>query len=327
MTVPHRVALLALDHVYPFDLGIPARVFDAAHGRDDPPRYEVVTCSPDGSPVRTNADYRIAVDNDASVLATADTVIVPPNGASGPLCHDGDLPASVAAALSRVRPGARIVSFCTAAFILAAAGLLDHRPATTHWLFTEHFQRAFPKVDVDPGVLFVDDGDILTSAGAGAAVDLCLHIVRRDHGSAVANEAARRCVVPPWRDGGQAQFIDRPVPEAAESSTAATRVWALRRLRQSLTLDDLAAHARMSRRTFTRRFRAEVGLSPSQWLVQQRVNTARELLETTDLSTERIARDCGFGTAVSLRLHFHAALSVSPSAYRQTFRRAVTVAD
>ncbi|ADD42154.1 GlxA family transcriptional regulator [Stackebrandtia nassauensis] len=316
----HKVAVLALDDVYPFDLGIPARVFRAMTPDDEPSPYEVVTCSVDGAPVRTNADYSLTVDHDASILAEADTVIVPPHGDPYPFGIDGTLPEPVAAALARIRPGTRIVSLCTAAYVLAAAGLLDHRPATTHWVAAEHFQGLYPDVDLDPGVLFVDDGDVLTSAGAGAAIDLCLHIVRRDHGSAAASNAARRCVVPPWRDGGQAQFIERPVPVATDSSTTATRAWALERLGQPLTLDDLAGHARMSRRTFTRRFRAEVGASPSQWLIQQRVDAARELLETSDLTTDRVARDCGFGTATSLRLHFHAELGVSPAAYRSTFR-------
>ncbi|MDT7583536.1 MAG: hypothetical protein QOE32_1086, partial [Pseudonocardiales bacterium] len=170
----------------------------------------------------------------------------------------------LAAALAGIRPGTRIVSICTAAYVLAAAGLLDGRPATTHWRDAEHFQRTFPLVKVDPNVLFVDDGDILTSAGVAAGIDLCLHLVRRDHGSEVANQVARRCVVPPWRDGGQAQYIERPVPEPALSTTAATRAWALQRLDHPLPLPELASHARMSVRSFTRRFRAEVGLTPGQ---------------------------------------------------------------
>ena len=177
----------------------------------------------------------------------------------------------------------------------------------------------FTGARIDPDVLFVDDGDVLTSAGVAAGVDLCLHIVRRDHGSDIANEVARCCVVPPWRDGGQAQYIERPVPEPSATSTAPTRAWALARLAEPVTLADLAAHAGMSVRTFTRRFRDEVGISPGQWLIRQRVDRARHLLESSDLPVDLVAHRAGFGTGVSLRQHLHAAIGVSPQAYRRTF--------
>jgi transcriptional regulator GlxA family with amidase domain len=233
---------------------------------------------------------------------------------------DGKLPADVAAALATIRPGTRLVSICMGAFTLAATGVLDDRQATTHWLHAEHFQRTFPRVRVNPDVLFVDDGDVLTSAGAAAGVDLCLHMVRRDHGSAVANLVARRCVVPPWRDGGQAQYVERAVREPAEATTAAARAWVLTRLDHPLGLDEMAARAGMSRRTFTRRFRDEVGLSPGQWLTRQRVELARDLLETTDLPAETVATRAGFGTAAALRHHLRATLGTSPMTYRRTFR-------
>ena len=185
----------------------------------------------------------------------------------------------------------------------------------------ERFRSRYPQVKLDPDVLFVDDGDVLTSAGVAAGIDLCLHVVRRDHGSEVANRAARRCVVPPWRDGGQAQFIERVVPSTPDTSTGPARQWALSRLDRPLDLAVLAGHARMSVRSFTRRFRDETGLSPSQWLTGQRVELARMLLETTDLPVDAVARRAGFGTAVSLRQHLHAAVGVSPLAYRRTFRR------
>ncbi|MEU6307396.1 GlxA family transcriptional regulator [Streptomyces chartreusis] len=309
-----RVVVLALDGVYPFELGIPSRIFGAADGR-----YEVLTCSVDGRPVHTNADFTIGVQHGPEVLATADTVVVASVGV--PYIPE-ELSAEVAAALARIRPDARIVSICTAAFVLAAAGLLDGRRATTHWQVTDPFRRRYPQIDVDPDVLFVQDGRILTSAGAASGVDICLHIVRTDHGSELANAVARRCVVPPFRDGGQAQYIEQPVPESGAAGTAATRAWALERLDEPLTLTDLAAHARMSLRTFARRFNDEVGLSPGRWLIQQRVGRARHLLESSDLPIDRIAAEVGFATGASLRQHLHAAIGVSPQAYRRTFQAA-----
>jgi transcriptional regulator GlxA family with amidase domain len=319
-TPVHRVAVLALDRVYPYELGIPLRVFQQACDAAGKPAYEVLTCTIDGRPVRTNAGFGITVDHTAQVLATADTVVIPPFAAPHPLYQDGTLPDPLVRALAQVRPGARLVTICAAAYVLAAAGLLDGRPATTHWAFVEGFRRLFPRVRLDPEVLFVDDGDILTSAGAGAGMDLCLHILRRDLGSQEANRVARRCVVPPWRDGGQAQYIERPVPQPSVATTEPTRAWALTRLDQQLSLAALAAHACLSVRTFTRRFRDEVGTSPAQWLTQQRVDLARTLLETTDLPVDAVAHRCGFGTGTSLRQHFHAAVGVPPLAYRRTFQ-------
>ncbi|MEU8913389.1 helix-turn-helix domain-containing protein [Streptomyces nigrescens] len=321
----HRVGVLALDGVVPFELGIPARIFGAACSATGVPLYSVVTCSLDGRPVRTDADYDIAVAEDASVLAHVDTVVIPPSHGQATLREGGRLPDDLRAALEQVRPGTRMVAICTGSFVLAAAGLLDHRPATTHWREATQLQRLFTTVRVDPNVLFVDDGDVLTSAGAAAGVDLCVHIVRRDHGSAVANEVARLCVVPPWRDGGQAQFIRQPVPEPSAGGTAATRAWALERLGEPLTLTDLAAHARVSVRTLTRRFRDEVGMSPGQWLAGQRIERARHLLETTDWPIDLVAHHAGFGTGTSLRQHLHSAVGVAPLAYRRTFRSAAAL--
>ncbi|MFC8242673.1 GlxA family transcriptional regulator [Streptomyces chartreusis] len=309
-----RVVVLALDGVYPFELGIPSRIFGAADGR-----YEVLTCSVDGNPVRSNADFTIGVQHGPEILATADTVVV---ASVGVAYIPEELPVEVVAALARIRPDARIVSICTAAFVLAAAGLLDGRRATTHWHVTDLFRRRYPQVELDPDVLFVHDGRVLTSAGAASGVDVCLHIVRTDHGSELANAVARRCVVPPFRDGGQAQYIEQPVPESGAAGTAATRAWALERLDAPLTLTDLAAHARMSLRTFARRFNDEVGLSPGRWLIQQRVVRARHLLESSDLPVDRIAIEVGFATGASLRQHLHAAIGVSPQAYRRTFQAA-----
>ncbi len=314
----HTVAVLALDHVVAFDLGVPSQVFGAARDPAGRRLYRVLVC---GAPLRSMAGFTVVPEHDLSALATADTVIVPGVGA-GPAVTDGTVDPAVAAALRAAHArGARIVSICTGASVLAAAGMLDDRPAATHWAWAARLSRLYPGVRWDFDKLFCDDGDVLTSAGVGAGVDLCLHIIRTDHGSDVANRAARRCVVPPWRDGGQAQYIERPVPAAGGPGTEATRVWALTRLAEPVSLEDMAAHARMSVRTFTRRFRDETGLSPARWLLHQRVAHARLLLESTDLAVDVVARRSGLGSATALRQHLHATIGVAPSAYRRTFRR------
>jgi transcriptional regulator GlxA family with amidase domain len=310
----HRVVVLALEGVYPFELGIPNRVFGSTDGL-----YEVLTCTVDGRPVRTNADFSISVDHGPEVLRTADTVVIPPFDTSLVAQRPPD---AVAEAVVSIARGTRTVSICTGAFVLAAVGVLDGRRATTHWALADLFRQWFPQVALDPDVLFIDDGDVLTSAGAASGIDVCLHLVREDHGSEVANRVARACVVPPWREGGQAQYIDRPVPHAPSNSTARARQWALEHLREPLTQSDLAGQARMSLRTFARRFNEEVGMSPGRWLIQQRVTRARHLLETTDLPVDEIAGEVGFVTGTSLRQHLHAAIGVSPLAYRRTFRGA-----
>ncbi|WP_229378860.1 GlxA family transcriptional regulator [Streptomyces sp. VRA16 Mangrove soil] len=294
---------------------MPNRIFSLV-----PDAYEVVTCAvADDRTVATNADFTITVAHGPEALETADTVIVPPYDLR---FITAGTPGPVRAALGRIRPGTRIVSICTGAFTLASVGLLDGRPATTHWALADLFRRLHPQVALDPDVLFVDDGDILTSAGAASGVDVCLHVVRSDHGSAVANRVARHCVVPPWREGGQAQYIEQPVPDEPDAGTAATRAWALEHLEQPLSLRELADHARMSQRTFARRFQEETGTSPGRWLIQQRVHRARQLLETSELSVDRIAAEVGFATGTSLRQHLQAAIGVSPRAYRRTFHGA-----
>ncbi|WP_020140391.1 GlxA family transcriptional regulator [Streptomyces sp. 351MFTsu5.1] len=318
---PHRVVVLAMDGVLPFELGIPHRIFGRPRDAEGRLLYDVVTCSirPPG-PVRTDADFAVQVEHGPEILATADTVIVPASYELGPVFERGVLTDELAAALAHIRPGTRLASICTGVYVLAAAGFLDGRPATTHWADSDRFQELFPQIRVDPEVLFIDDGDVLTSAGVAAGVDLCLHMVRRDHGTAVANDVARRTVVPPHRDGGQAQYIHRPVPDPQASTTTSARAWALGRLHEPIQLRDMAAQEAMSVRTFTRRFREEVGVSPGQWLTQQRVERARHLLESTDLSVDQVAHDAGFGTAQSMRQHLQAALGVTPTAYRRTFR-------
>ncbi|MFI6699884.1 GlxA family transcriptional regulator [Streptomyces sp. NPDC050509] len=318
---PHRVVVLALPGVIPFELGIPQRIFGRARDATGKPLYATVTCGAGApGPVPTDADFAILLEHGPEALATADTVVVPASYELGPVYEEGVLTDELAAALARIRPGTRLVSICTGGFVLAAAGLLDGRPATTHWASADRFQRLFPRVAVDPDVLFIDDGDVLTSAGVAAGIDLCLHIVRRDHGAAVANDVARRTVVPPHRDGGQAQYIRRPVPEPHAATTAAARAWALARLHEPIQLRDMAERESVSVRTFTRRFREEAGVSPGQWLLRQRIERARQLLESTELSVDQVARDAGFGTAQSMRQHLQAALGVPPTVYRRTFR-------
>lgn len=320
---PHRVAVLVLDGVIPFELGIPARILGGAHDPAGRPLYTLTTCTPTPGTVRTDADFTITVGHGPRALADADTVVIPASHELGPIHTRGRLTEPLRHALAHVRPGTRMVSICTGSYVLAAAGLLDDRPATTHWRHADHFQRLFPRVRVNPGVLFVDDGDVLTSAGVAAGIDLCLHLVRRDHGTEVANNVARRTVVPPHREGGQAQYVSRPLPAPQVATTAAARAWALERLSEPLTLRELAGTQSMSVRTFTRRFREETGLSPGQWLMRQRIHRARQLLESSDLSVDRVAREAGFGTGTSMRQHLRAELGVSPSAYRRTFRTTV----
>jgi transcriptional regulator GlxA family with amidase domain len=315
----HRVAVLALDGVVGFDLGTPPQVFGAARDDTGRPLYEVRVCTVGAAPTRSASGYAVVPEHGLEALAWADTVIVA--GVEGRRAA-GPFPAEALQALRDAARRARTVSICTGAFVLASAGLLDGRPASTHWLWADLFRELHPAVLLDPQVLFVDDGDVLSSAGVAAGVDLCLHLVRRDHGAAVANRAARRCVVPPWRSGGQSQFIERHVPAVTETSTATARAWALEHLAEPLDLAALAGRARMSVRTFTRRFRDETGLSPARWLAEQRVDRARHLLETTDLPVDQVARHSGFGTAAALRAQMAAAVGVAPSAYRSTFRSA-----
>jgi transcriptional regulator GlxA family with amidase domain len=309
-----------LDNVIAMDLGIAARILGEALDPDGARLYDVRTCSIAGAPVLTSAGFRVLTDDDESLLETADTVVIATQEPDARLLAGEGLPADVLAALARIRPEARVVSLCTSAFLLAEAGLLDGLRATTHWALCDLLAERYPRVEVDPDVLFVDNGRVLTGAGAAAGIDLFLHLIRRDFGASIANAASRRCVVAPWREGGQAQFIERPVPTDTDRSTSATRQWALHRLAEPLTLRDLARHAHMSERTFTRRFRAEVGTSPLQWLAHRRVDEARRLLESTELTIDRIAATTGFGDAAVLRKHFHARLGLSPLAYRRAHR-------
>ncbi len=310
----HYVAVLVLEQLIGFDATIPSLVFGQA---DD--RYEVVTCGLTGAPVECTGGYAMTPQAGPEALAEADTVIVP--GTRYPAARErGELTPELAEAWSTIRPGTRIVSICTGAFVLGAAGVLDGRPATTHWAKADDFRRLYPSVLLDESVLFVDDGDVLTSAGLASGIDLCLHMIRADHGTMLANAVAKYCVVPPWREGGQAQFIERAVPEPRDESTSTTRQWALANLTEPLSVQQLAGHARMSVRTFNRRFREETGLPPGDWVRQQRLAAARELLESQDFSVDEVARRAGLGTAANLRHHMRRGLGMSPLHYRKTFQ-------
>jgi transcriptional regulator GlxA family with amidase domain len=322
MVRPHRAVVLLLPPVIGFDATIPPQILGSATDQDGKDLYEVRMASLDGAPVPTRSGYSITPDGDTSLLATAQTVIVP--GTRYHPRYAGTLTEPLAAAFDRIRPSARIVSICTGAFVLGATGLLDGRRATTHWGYADDFRRLYPRVDLDETVLFVDEGRILTSAGLAAGIDLCLHLIRRDHGAAAANRVAKYNVVPSWRDGGQAQFIERPVPHGEQSGTGAARDWALAHLDRQLDVARFAAEARMSLRTFNRRFREETGYSPGAWLIEQRVNQARNLLETTDLPVDEVAVRSGLGSGATLRQRLHAAVGLSPSDYRRRFRAAAS---
>ncbi|WP_335983308.1 GlxA family transcriptional regulator [Streptomyces sp. CA2R106] len=314
-TTTHRVAVLALDGVTPLDLAIPAQIFTA---RPETP-YEVTVCGL-GSKVATTAGFSLETEGGLDHVRAADTVIVP--GYEPGSATPARPPEEVLDALAQARDrGRRVVSICTGAFALAEAGVLDGLHATTHWMHTGELERNFPSVTVDRDVLYVDQGDVLTSAGVCCGIDLCLHLVRRDLGAVVANRIARGLVAAPHRDGGQAQYIPAPLTVAGDTSLSETRGWALRHLDEPLTLRALARHGGVSPRTFMRRFAAETGTTPLQWLLSARLGRARELLETTDHSVDQVARDCGLGTAANLRLHFRRTLNTTPTAYRRTFTR------
>lgn len=318
----HRVAVLLLPPVVGFDAAIAPMLFGAAEDGDGRPLYDVVTCGLTTDPVASTQGYAVVPAAASDVLATADTVVVP-GTRYAPARIDGVLAPDAQAALDSIGPDTRVISICTGAYVLAAAGRLDGRPATTHWKYADALRRLHPHVLVDESGLFVDDGDVLTSAGLAAGIDLCLHVIRTDHGAQVANAVARYCVVPPWREGGQAQFIDRHVPEVDEgpaASTAPTREWALRHLEDELTVERLARHAHMSPRTFNRRFREETGQAPGTWIRNRRIDRARELLESLDLPIDEVARRSGLGTGGNLRHHLRRGVGMSPSSYRKVFQ-------
>jgi AraC family transcriptional regulator, transcriptional activator FtrA len=320
---PHKVAVVAFEGLALFEFAVACEVFRTARSLEpDAPLYDVQICGSDRT-VRVDHGLRMEVPFRLSRLSRADTVIVPPTELPDPP------PAEVLQALRRAHArGTRIVSLCTGAFVLAEAGLLDGRRATTHWEECDELAARYPAVTVDPGVLYVDDGDILTSAGSAASIDLCLHVVRQDQGAEVATRLARELVVPPYRDGGQAQYIDMPQPRLDEADLfAATMTWVQANLDQPVTVEDLAGRSAMSRRTFARRFAATTGTTPYQWLLRQRLQLAQRLLETTDLPIELVATRSGFLNAGNLRKHFGRVVRTTPQSYRNTFRSRVESSD
>ena len=312
-----KVAVIVLDEVAAFELGTICEVFGTDRTAWGFPLYDFAVCSVDGKPVRCTSGYQIAPSHDLSPVAEADLVAVPA------ISVGTEPPQVVLDALrDAAARGARILSVCSGAFVLGKAGLLDGRRCTTHWIYADDLASQFPAAEVDPNVLYVEDGPILTSAGTAAGIDLCLHLVRTEHGSAVANALARRMVVPPHRDGGQAQYIEAPLPKTPDAETLEPLLgWMMAHLDQQLTVESLAGKAMMSSRTFARRFRAEIGTTPYEWLSAQRVLLARQLLEETELTVDAIASRTGFGAAAALRHHFSRRVGTTPQAYRALFHR------
>jgi AraC family transcriptional regulator, transcriptional activator FtrA len=312
---PHRVVAVAYDRVALFELAIAVEVFGLPRPELEVPWYEFTVCSLDPGPLRATGAIRVRARSGLGAIADAGTIIIP--GWRDP----AEVPPRrlLEALRSAHRRGARLVSICSGVFVLAAAGLLDGKRATTHWRYTDTLRARHPSIRVEPDMLYVEEGRIFTSAGSAAGIDLCLHLVRLDYGAEIANLVARRLVVSPHREGGQAQFIERPVPAGARGGLARAIEWALGRLDRPLGVDDLARAAALSPRTFLRRFRAELGGTPHRWLTHQRVRAAQHHLETSRSSVEEIAGAVGFGTAQTLRLHFRRILRTSPHAYRRRF--------
>ncbi|MFC8490805.1 GlxA family transcriptional regulator [Streptomyces sp. NPDC057235] len=310
----HRVVALVTPPQSPFELACASEVFGTAPP-DEPLRYDFRVCAEHPGPLPTGAGYAMLVESGLSALREADTVVVP--GLQPP---DAPVSPDVVEALRDAhRRGARIAAICTGAFVLARAGLLDGRRATTHWRSADRLAAAFPEVRVDPDVLFVDHGDVATSAGTGAGIDLCLHLVRSDHGAAYASGIARRMVLPPHREGSQLQYAVRPAPPGTDASLAPLLEWAAARLGADLSLDRLAERAGLSGRTLSRRFAEQLGTTPGQWVLARRLDAARILLERTDLPVEAVATHVGLASAVNLRRRFRERLGTTPGAYRRTF--------
>jgi transcriptional regulator GlxA family with amidase domain len=314
-----NVAVLAFEDAPAFEIGVVAEVFGMDRRADGLPWFDFALCAGQPAPLRTSSGFHIDTSYGLERLASADLIAIPG------WRHPGEPPPGEAlealrAAHSR---GARIMSVCSGAFVLAATGLLDGRRATTHWRYVSLLAEMFPQIDVSPDVLYVDEGDVLTSAGTAAGIDLCLHIMRSEFGADVANRIARRMVVPPHREGGQAQFIETPMPDdRRDDALGGALAWALSHLDEEISIEVLAARAHMSPRTFVRRFASAFGGTPHSWLLAQRLTQARRLLETTDLGIEEVATRAGFGSAAALRVHFARRLDTSPLAYRRTFRSA-----
>ena len=321
----HDIAIVLYEGFTAFELGVACEIFgDDRWVAPGDPWYRLFICGETSGPLTSDSGFQILVPFGLEALKRVDTVIVAPT--DRPFAVSGGVFDALRQAHAR---GCRMLSLCAGAFVLAEAGLLDGRRAATHWTECDELARRYPELSVDPGVLFVDEGDILTGAGSAAGIDLCLHIVRQDYGSEVATQLARQLVVPPQRDGGQAQFIETPLPSLDDSDLLAETVtWMQCHLDEELSVEDLAAHAAMSPRTFARRFQSATGTTPHRWLQAQRVTLAQRLLETSDVSVEVVATMSGFSTAGNLRKHFNRMVHTSPQAYRQAFRdRSVDLAS
>jgi transcriptional regulator GlxA family with amidase domain len=310
-----RVAVVLLDGFGMFELGVASEVFGYDRTADGFPGYVFDVCSVDGRAVRSGSGFAVQPTSDLTPLADADLVIAP-------AYRDGPVPPGFGDALVAAhRRGAYVMSLCSGAFLLGEAGLLDGRRCTTHWRHAAELARRFPRADVHPNALYVEDDRVLTSAGTAAGIDLCLHLVRREHGSAMATKLARRMVVPPQRSGGQEQYVETPLPRTPDAPTLEpVLTWLVRNLDRPATVEELAGRAHMAPRTFARRFRAETGTTPHDWITAQRVLLARRLLEDTDLGVDAVAARAGFGDAATLRHHFTRRVGATPQSYRSTFR-------
>lgn len=318
----HSVVAVVGDQVAAFELGVVSEVFGVDRRADALPGYDFAVCAVHPGLVPTTSGFAVHVEHGLGRLAAADLIAVP-------AWTDQDVapPAQLVAALHEaLERGSRVLAVCSGAFLLAAAGLLDRRCAATHWRYAPTLAARYPAVHVDPDVLYVEDGPVVTSAGTAAAIDACLHLVRQEHGARVANAVARRMVVPPHRSGGQAQFVEAPVPDLDDGHDLADLLhWAQGHLAEPLTVDDLAARALMSPRTFARRFKAATATTPHRWLLEQRLLLAEQLLEDTDLPIDHVAARCGLGSPDTLRHHFALRRRTSPITYRRTFRATAAI--
>jgi AraC family transcriptional regulator, transcriptional activator FtrA len=316
---PHRVAVLAYEGLCTFEFGIAVELFGLPRPELDH-WYTFEVCGLEPGPLRATGGVSVLPRSGLKGLLRADTIIIP--GWRNPA--DPPPQRLIRTLIAAHRQGARLVSICSGIFVLAATGLLDGRRATTHWRYLEKLKSAFPEIQLQPDVLYIDEEDVLTSAGSAAGIDLCLHIIRKDLGTLTVNKVARRLVISPHREGGQAQFIDRPVSDETSPWLTHLLDWAQVRLRNRITVTQLATQARMSKRTLSRRFAEVTGTSPLDWITTLRVRCAKDLLETTAFSMEEIADKCGFGSAPTLRHHFRARVKLSPNAYRSRFQRSET---
>ncbi len=309
-----KVVLLAIPGVAPFEFGVVCEVFGIDRSEHGGPVFEFSIAAAEPGPVRTSLGFDMVIENGLDAAADADLIAVPAHDVGAAVD-----PAIVQVLQDASARGAWIISICSGAFTLAKAGVLTGRSATTHWMHAERLAREFPEISVDPDVLFVEDGRIITSAGTASGIDACLHLIRSELGAAAANVVARRMVVPPQRSGGQAQYIATPIPASRSDSFAEVTEWMLGHLDQELSIDELARRALMSPRTFARRFKADLGTTPAAWLNRQRLLRAQHLLEESDLGLDAVAAESGFGTAAVMRHHFGKTLNTTPAAYRRTF--------